>query len=194
MREPLEEAVAGVDELLVRRVELEAVPPVREPADVLGDRPAVVVQDHDEALRLDVDDVVERLVGRARRQRPVADDDDHVGVLGGGLEGHGDAEPVGEPGAGVAGGQGVVAALARLGEARQASRGADRGELVPPARHELVGVALVGRIPDEPVLGAVEVAVKRDRQLDDAEVGGQVAAGLRDRLDDDLAAVLRELL
>ena len=80
--QPLEEAVARVDELLVGRVELEAVAPVGEPADVLGDRPAVVVQDDDQALGLDVDDVVQRLVRRARGQRAVADDDDDVGVVG----------------------------------------------------------------------------------------------------------------
>ena len=75
----------------------------------------------------------------------------------------------------------------------QAARSPDRGELVPPAGHELVGVALVRGVPDQPVFGAVEGAVQGERQLDDAEVGSEVPAGLRDRLDDHVAAALRDL-
>jgi len=194
VREALEEAVAGVDEFLVRRMELETIAPVGEPADVLGDRPPVVVQDHDEALRLGVHDVVEGFVRRARGQRAVADDDDDVGVFRGALESHRDAETVGKPGARVAGGQGVMAALGGFGEPGKPAWGANGGELVPAPGHQLMGVALVGRVPDEPVFGAVEEAVHRDRQFHHAEVRRQVAAGLRDRLDDDLPAVLRQLL
>jgi hypothetical protein len=36
--------------------------------------------------------------------------------------------------------------------------------------------------------------MESDRELDDAEVGGQMAAGFSDRLDDQVPAVLRQLL
>jgi hypothetical protein len=69
VRHPREELLAGFGQLLVLRVQDEAVAPVGEPADVLGDRPAVVVEDHDEPLRIQVHDVVQRLVARARGER-----------------------------------------------------------------------------------------------------------------------------
>ena len=165
---------------------------MHEPADVLGDGPAVVVEDDDEPLRLDVHDVVQGLVARAGRQRPVADDGDDVGLAGGVLEGERHPERVGEAGARVAGRQHVVGALRRLGEPGQAAGGPDRLETVAPAGDELVGVALVGRVPDDPVLRAVEGAVERQGELDDPEVGRQVSARLGDRLDDDVPAFLAE--
>ena len=185
--------VPRLDELLVGRVQLEAVAPVGEPADVLRDGPAVVVQDDDEPLRLDVDDVVERLVARARGQRAVADDRRRC-----------TARP-GRPGAR------RRSPSRRRGRSPRARRRACRGrspigsakperppgvrivaEPLPPPRDELVRVALVRRVPDEPVLRAVERAVERERQLDDAEVRGEMSARPRDRLDDELPAVRRE--
>ena len=71
-----EELLARFRELLVLGFNIEPVAPVREPADVLGDGPAVVVEDHDEALRLQVHDVVERFVARAGSERAVTDDCD----------------------------------------------------------------------------------------------------------------------
>jgi hypothetical protein len=48
-------------------------------------------------------------------------------------------------------------------------------------------------VPDDAVIGRLEDVMQRDRQLDGAEVRRQMAAGLRDRLDDELAQLARQL-
>ncbi len=188
--QPLDELVALFDELSVGRVQLEAVAPVHHPADVLRDRPAVVVQDHDQALGLDVDDVVQGLVARARGQGPVPHDHDDVRLVLAALQRHRDAQAVGEAGPGMTRRQRVVGALGGLGKTRQAAGRADRRKTVPAPGHELVRVALVRGVPHQAVLRAVEGPVEGQRQLDDSEVRGQVAAGLGDRLDDHFPAFL----
>jgi hypothetical protein len=52
-----------------------------------------------------------------------------------------------------------------------------------PVRY-LVRIALVADVPDQPVFRRVEDVVQGDGQLDGAEIGRQVAAGLRDRFDE----------
>ena len=49
------------------------------------------------------------------------------------------------------------------------------------AGEDLVGVALVADVPQQLVALEVEDVVQGDRQLDDAEVAGQVPARLADR-------------
>ncbi len=44
-------------------------------------------------------------------------------------------------------------------------------------------IGLVADVPDQRVVGRVEDIVERDRQLDDAEPGAEVAAGDADRVD-----------
>ena len=87
----------------------------------------------------------------------------------------------------------VVRALGRLRKPGEATRSPDRREAFAPSGDELVRVALVRRIPDDPVPRAVEGPVERESELDDTEVRGQVAAGLGDRLDDDVPALGRQL-
>ena len=48
-------------------------------------------------------------------------------------------------------------------------------------------VGLVAGVPQEDVVGRVEDPVEGDGELDHAQVGAEVAAGDRDRLDDELA-------
>jgi len=50
-----------------------------------------------------------------------------------------------------------------------------------------MGITLVTHVPDEVVAREVERAVQGQRQLDHAEVRGQVAAGLGDGLGDERA-------
>ena len=54
-------------------------------------------------------------------------------------------------------------------------------------------VALVGDVEDELVVGRIEDAVQGERELDDAEVGPDVAAVLGGYGDDFVADFLREL-
>ena len=44
-------------------------------------------------------------------------------------------------------------------------------------------IGLVADVPDEPVGRRVEYVMQRDRQLDDAEAGAEMAAGDRNRVD-----------
>ena len=87
----------------------------------------------------------------------------------------------------------VVFALGALGEAGQAVLGAQRADAVAPAGQDLVRIGLVADVPDQPVVRRVEDVVERDRQLDDAEPGAEMAAGLRDGVDQFGAQFARQL-
>ena len=58
----------------------------------------------------------------------------------------------------------------------------------------LCGIGLVADIPDELILRGIEGDMQRQRQLDGAQVRREMAAAQRDRLDDLLAHLLRELV
>ena len=64
---------------------------------------------------------------------------------------------------------------------------------IEPAGKHLVDVALVTDVEDELVLRRVENAMERDGQLDHAEIGSEMTAGLREHLDQLIAHFLREL-
>ena len=149
----------------------------RQRADRLADRPLVVVQHDDHALARR-GRVVERLEGDARAQRRVADHRDDVRSQRLVARRHGEAEPERDRRAGVAGVEQVVFALVRVGEAAHAVGLAQRLEARAPAGQELVDVALVRDIEHQSVAVEVEYAVQRHRQLDHAQVGSEVPAGL----------------
>ena len=67
-------------------------------------------------------------------------------------------------------------------------------ELVAAAGEDLVRVGLVADVPDDLVGGRVEQAVQGHRDLAGAEVGAEMAADLADRVDDQLAHLLGDLL
>ena len=98
----------------------------------------------------------------------------------------------------MAGAKDVVQALLAIEETAQAARRADTIEVgAITAGEELVHVALVGHVEDEFVLRRTEDAVQRDRELDHAEIGTDVAAVLGGDGDETLADLLgeqRELL
>ena len=64
-----------------------------------------------------------------------------------------------------------------LGEAGKPAFLAQRADAVAAAGQDLVRIGLVADIPDQPVVRRVEDVVQRDRQLDDAEAGAEMAAG-----------------
>ena len=80
-----------------------------------------------------------------------------------------------------------------LGEARQAAALAQGADAVAPAGEDLVRIGLVADVPDQTVARRVEHVVQRDRQLDDAEPGAEMAAGDRDGVDRLLAQLVGEL-
>ena len=79
--------------------------------------------------------------------------------------------------------KGIVFALRPLGETRKAAALPDRPDAVAPAGEDLVRVGLMADIPDQPVVRRVEDIVERNRELDDAETGAEMAAGDRDGVD-----------
>jgi hypothetical protein len=191
LRQPLLDVLAGVEE---PRVEADAVEVVGERADVRRDRhPVVVEDDHDR--RLEPARLVQRLVGDAAGQRPVADHRDDLAV-GADAASHRLLEPdrVADRGRGVAGAHDVVLGLGDRAERREAAVLADRREPVPAAGEDLVRVGLVADVPENLVARRLHQAVQRDRELAGPEVGAEVPADLADRVDDQLAGLLRDLL
>ena len=73
--------------------------------------------------------------------------------------------------------KGVVPALIGFREAREAAVLTQGIEAVSPPGDDLVGIALVSHVKDDPVLFGVIDAVQRQRQLHGAEIGRQVPAG-----------------
>jgi hypothetical protein len=57
---------------------------------------------------------------------------------------------------------------------------------------DLVWIGLVSDIPDDAVGGGIENIVQRDRQLDRTEIGRQMTAGARDRIEDVVAKLIGE--
>ena len=148
-----------------------------------GDRHVVVVEDDDEA-GVERAGVVHRLVGHAGAHGAVADDRDDV--VGGArqIAGHGHAEAGRDRGRGVAGAERVVFALGALGKARQAAFLPDGAHRLAAAGEELVRIGLMADVPDQPVVRGVEDVVQGDGELDDAEAGAQMPAGLGDGVDE----------
>ena len=143
-----------------------------------ADRHVVVVQDHQQLAVADAG-VVERLEGHAGGQRAVADDRHRMPVLALLLGRHRHAQRRRDAGRRMGGAEGVVLALAALREARDAAELAQRRHALAPAGQDLVRIGLVAHVPHQPVVRRVEDMVQRDRELDRAEVGAQVAAGAR---------------
>ena len=65
--------------------------------------------------------------------------------------------------------------------------------MMATTRHELVRITLVTGIEHDLVARSIEDVVQCERQLDDAEVSAEMAADLRDRVDDRVADLLRHL-
>ncbi len=80
----------------------------------------------------------------------------------------------------------VVLGLGAAGVAAQPAALAEGGELFATAGEELVDVGLVAGVEDEPVAGALEDAVERHGELDNAEVDAEVSTGPGDRVDEEL--------
>ena len=178
--------MGGVVEVLVVLVGDDAVEVASHGADVAVDGPLIVIEDDDEALGLR-GDVVERLVGDAVGEGGVAGDGDDVLLAAGEIAGHGHAERRGERRAGVAGAVAVVLALSAEHEAVEAAGLADGGEAIGAAGEQLVHVSLVADVEEELVVRGVEDGVQGQGELDDAEVGAEMAAGPGKRLDQKFA-------
>ena len=189
-----EELVGAAVERSVGVRGADAVEVARHAADRRSVGAAVVVHDDDEVAVVVVGDVVERLPRHAAGERAVADDRDDVPVLAAGAGQRArDAVRPAQRARRVRGLDDVVRALGALRVAGEAAARAQLREVLASGE-ELVDVRLVAGVEDERVVGRVEDAVKRDRELDDAEVRPEVATGARDVLDEELADLGGELL
>ena len=164
-----------------------------ERADRRRDRHVVVVEHH-QHVRMRDTAVVQGLERHPGAHRAVADDRHRLAVLAFQACGHGHAERGRDRGRRMGGAEAVVLALVAAREARDATELAQRRHAAAAAGQDLVRVGLVAHVPDQPVVGRVVDVVERDRQLDGAEVGRQVAAGLGDALDHEIAQFAGELL
>ena len=193
-RQPRELLLHALARLPQARVEPDAVEVARQRADVGRDRHPVVVEDHDDR-RAEAAGLVDRLERDAAGHRAVADDGDDLAVLARAVA-HGllEADRVADRGRRVAGAHDVVLGLVDRAERGQAAVLADRLELVAAAGQDLVRVGLVADVPHDLVARRVEQRVHRDGDLARAEVGAEVAADLPDRVDQQLADLLRDLL
>ena len=158
---------------------------------------AAVVVEHDDDLAAAVAEVVEGLVGHAAGHRAVADDGHDVAmVVDAGVAGAGQAVGVGQDRGGVGVLHVVVAALLPARVAGEPAGLAQLREAGLAPGDDLVDVGLVAGVPQDGVEGRLEHPVERERQLDRAEVGAEMPAGVGHGLHDevtDLAGQLVEL-
>ena len=175
--EALDQLLHAAVQVLVARVGDDVGQVLGDRADVLVDRPLVVVEDDDQALGV-VGDVVERLVGDAAGESRIAAKGDHALGATAQVARRRHAQRRGERGAGVARAEGVVLALGAEHEAVEAAGLADGMEAVAPAGEQLVHVGLVADVEDEGIGRRIEDAMQRDGQLDHAQIRPEVAAGL----------------
>ena len=173
-------------------VEPEAVEVELEGAHVGLDRHLVVVQ-HDDERRAQLARLVHGLEGDAAGERAVAEHADHAAV-GAAAQARrlDEAQAVADRRRGVPRADDVVLGLAAAGKPGEAAVLADGVEALGAAGDDLVGVGLVADVPDDLVARAFEDAVQRDRELDGAEAGGQMAADLADARQDHLAYLVGE--
>ena len=153
-----------------------------KPADGRGDRHVIVVQDHNQPVAR-LRGVVHRLISHARAHRAIADHRDRLVRPLAELVGHGKAECGGDRGRAVRRPERIIFALGALGETTKAAGLTQRADTVPASGQNLVRIALMADIEDQPVVRRVEHIMDRRGQLDHAEPRPQMAAGDGYRID-----------
>src|SRR6202022_1227770 len=117
-------------------------------------------------------DLGENFVGHAPCERAIADDSDHISVLPLAQSRLSDAECVAQRGRGMAVLHQVMLGFLPRWITRHATRLTQPGELTSAAGDDLVHVRLMAGVPHDRVLGAVELAAKRERPPAAAGGGG----------------------
>ena len=150
----------------------------RKPAHRRRNRHVVVVEDHDQPVP-GRRSVVHRLIGHARAHRAVTDHRDALARLARQLVGDREAQRRRNRGRAVRRAEGIIFALGALGEAGKTASCAQSPNPVPPPGQNLVRIALMPDIPDQPVFGRVENIMDGRRQLHDAQTCSQMATSIR---------------
>ncbi len=179
-------------QMLVVLVGHDPVEVPRNRAHVAVDGPLVVVEHHDQPLGL-LGNVVHRLEGNAVGKRSVAGHGDHMLCAAGQVARHGHAQRRGKRGAGMSRAEAVVLALGAQHKAVQPARLADGVKPLAPTGKNLVHVGLVAHVEHDLVFRSIKNRMQRQRQFHNAQVGSQVSAGLRQRLNQELANLFRQL-
>ena len=162
---------------------------------VFGDGLVVIVDDDDQ-VAVEIGGIVEALKRQAARKRAVANDGDDVVRVTRQVASVRQAAAQAHRCGGVAHGEQVVLGLVGIGKARSLTITLRIDISVRAPGQRLVGVGLVRNVKDNLVDGGVKYAMKRNRKLNDAQVGGNVPADGGGAFEDclaDLAAELREL-
>ena len=153
----------------------QSVERVGNAAHARTDRHLVVVEHHGH-VRLQPAGVVHGLEDYARGKSSVANYGNRVAIIFrrdefiAALQ----SQRGGNAASGVTGHQQIVRAFGRVGVAHQATLVANRVETGVAAGEHLVGINLVARVPDKPILAEIKRRVQSQRQLDHAQVRGQV--------------------
>ena len=145
-----------------------------------ADGHVVVVEHHQQPGVMLHARVIQRLEGHTGAHGAVADDGHGIPVFTLLLRCQGHAQRSRDGGAGVRRAEGVVCALGTLRETRDAAELPQGGHAITPAGEDLVRIGLVAHVPHQPVFGRVEHMVQGHGQLDGAQVGAEVPAGLGD--------------
>ena len=164
-------------------------------AMVLGDGLVVVIDDDDQ-VAIEFGGIVKALKRQAARKRAVANNGNDVVRIARQVARVGKAAAQAHRGRGVTHGEQVVLGLVGIGKARSLTITLRIDISVRAPGQRLVGVGLVRNVKDNLVDGGVKHAMKRNRKLNDAQVGGNVPADGGGAFEDclaDLAAELREL-
>ncbi len=159
------------------------------------DRHVVIVQDHQHVDVVVDTGVIHRFEYHAGGHGAIADHGNRVAIgLAFGLGGQSHPQRSRNRGRRMGCAEGVVLAFATARESRDAVKLAQRVHALAAAGENLVRVSLMTDVPDDPVLWRIEDVMQGDRQFDRAQVGRQMAAGLRHRLDDEFAQFIGQRL
>ena len=156
---------------------------VRERTDVRRNRHLVVVE-HDKQVGAGTSGVVQGLERHAAGETPVTDDGNDLAIATGTLRRNRHSGCRADRCTRMADPERVVRALAAFGKWRYPPPFAHRVHLVAPPGQDLVGVALMPDVPDDAIARCVVQIMECDGELDCAETGREVAAGLGDAVDE----------
>ena len=166
-----------------------------EAAMVFGDGLVVIVDDDDQ-VAIEFGGIVEALKRQTARKRAVANNGNDVVRIARQVTSVRQAAAQTHRRGGVAHGKQVVLGLVGVGKAGSLAKTLRIDISVRTPSQRLVGVGLVRNVKDNLVDGGVKHAMKRDRKLNDAQVGGNVPADGGGAFEDgvaDLAAEQRKL-
>ena len=164
-------------------------------AMVLGNGLVVIVDDDDQ-VAVELGGIVKALKRQTARKRTVANDGDDVVRIARQVTSVRQAAAQAHRRGGMAHGEEVVFGLVGIGKARGLAVACRVDISVRAPSQRLVGIGLVRHVKDNFVGGGVKHAMKRNRKLNDAQVGGNVPADGGGAFEDgvaDLAAEQRKL-